>query len=128
MSEGFLVRQASDRVGTRSIVIVAAIGVLVTLFASAVPAWLLERRGELVLDAPARSMDAPVAPREIDIVDQTLLESGDAVVHTRAEQRERLERYGWVDRDAGVVHIPIARAMDLVVQERGRAASTGGAP
>jgi mono/diheme cytochrome c family protein len=31
---------------------------------------------------------------------------------------EHLDGYGWVDRAAGVVHIPIDRAMDLVVAEK----------
>jgi hypothetical protein len=39
------------------------------------------------------------------------------------EQRERLSGYRWVDRDAGVVSIPIERAMELVVRE---AAAGGG--
>lgn len=132
MSERFVVRQDPDRVPTRSVVIVAVVVVLVTVFASAVPAWILERRGWFRLDAPARLDEAPVAPREIDVVDQTLLEGGDAVAgSSRSAERARLERYGWVDRQAGVVHIPIERAMELVVEEE--AASTapvdaGGAP
>ena len=32
----------------------------------------------------------------------------------RRKQQELLNSYGWVDRDAGVVRIPIERAMDLV--------------
>jgi hypothetical protein len=32
------------------------------------------------------------------------------------EQREKLNRYGWVSRDSGIVHIPIERAMELVVK------------
>ena len=36
----------------------------------------------------------------------------------RAAENERLERYGWVDRDRGVAHIPIERAMKLL-SERG---------
>jgi hypothetical protein len=35
-----------------------------------------------------------------------------------AEQREVLDTYGWVDQKAGVVHIRIDRAMELLV-ERG---------
>jgi hypothetical protein len=38
-----------------------------------------------------------------------------------------LDSYGWLDQKAGTVHIPIDRAMDLVVQ-RGLPARTGGAP
>ena len=33
----------------------------------------------------------------------------------RAREEARLGSYGWVDQSAGVVHIPIDRAMDLLV-------------
>lgn len=36
----------------------------------------------------------------------------------KAEQTQRLQSYGWVDRSANAVHLPIGRAMDLIV-ERG---------
>ena len=35
----------------------------------------------------------------------------------RAREEERLATYGWVDRLAGVVHVPIGRAMELVSKE-----------
>src|SRR5205807_2303427 len=35
-----------------------------------------------------------------------------------ARQRQELERYGWVDRGRGIVHVPIDRAIDLVVSGR----------
>ena len=38
----------------------------------------------------------------------------------RAAEDAQLHGYGWVDRKAGVVHIPIERAMDLVAQEAAR--------
>lgn len=34
--------------------------------------------------------------------------------------RDHLTTYGWVDRQAGVVHIPIDRAMALISQENSR--------
>lgn len=37
---------------------------------------------------------------------------------TRNEEETELKSYGWVDRSAGIAHIPIARAMQLLV-ERG---------
>ena len=42
----------------------------------------------------------------------------------RADQIEQLHGYRWIDRDKGVVAIPIDRAMDLIVREaaEGRAA------
>lgn len=36
----------------------------------------------------------------------------------RAAENETLASYGWVDRNAGIVHMPIDRAMQMVV-ERG---------
>lgn len=35
----------------------------------------------------------------------------------RAREEEQLHTYGWVDRRAGVVRMPIERAMELVLQE-----------
>jgi hypothetical protein len=36
----------------------------------------------------------------------------------RAEEKARLETYGWVNRERGIARIPVERAMDLVI-ERG---------
>lgn len=38
----------------------------------------------------------------------------------RAISKEGLNGYGWIDREAGIVRIPIERAMDLYVQRHGR--------
>ncbi len=34
----------------------------------------------------------------------------------RAEEDRQLESYGWIDRSAGTVRIPVARAMELLVR------------
>lgn len=34
----------------------------------------------------------------------------------RATEEERLHSYGWVDRQAGIIHMPIERAMELTAQ------------
>lgn len=34
----------------------------------------------------------------------------------RYKEEEHLNSYGWVDQSAGIVHIPITRAMDLIAQ------------
>lgn len=33
-------------------------------------------------------------------------------------QNERLNAYGWTDKDNGIVHIPIERAMELTLRDR----------
>jgi hypothetical protein len=35
----------------------------------------------------------------------------------RAEENARLTQYGWVDRQKQIVHIPIERAMEMVLQK-----------
>jgi hypothetical protein len=35
----------------------------------------------------------------------------------RLNEEQRLNSYGWVDEKAGVVHIPIDRAMELLAQK-----------
>jgi hypothetical protein len=48
----------------------------------------------------------------------------------RAAQSAKLHGYGWVDRKAGVIHIPIERAMELTAR-RGlpvRKSTSGGPP
>lgn len=37
------------------------------------------------------------------------------IARFRAEKARRLDSYGWLDRAHGVVHIPIARAMEILV-------------
>lgn len=37
----------------------------------------------------------------------------------RAKHQKQLESYGWVDQKAGVVQLPIDRAMELMVREYG---------
>ena len=38
------------------------------------------------------------------------------LAQVRRQERERLTTYGWVDRQAGIVRIPIDRAMELYAQ------------
>lgn len=38
------------------------------------------------------------------------------LVQVQEQQRDALKTYGWVDRANGVVHIPINRAMDLLLE------------
>lgn len=41
----------------------------------------------------------------------------------RAQQEADLQSYGWIDRDKGIVRVPIDVAMDLVVRESQTATS-----
>ncbi len=63
---------------------------------------------------------------ENDIVAEIYAEPSLDVKLVKAQQLEVLNSYGWVDREKGVVRIPIDRAMELVIAEPvGGAMATG---
>src|SRR3990172_9852623 len=50
-------------------------------------------------------------------VEKVYSQSAEELAHLRAEQLELLNSYRWIDREKGVVGIPIDRAMEMTVQE-----------
>ncbi len=58
------------------------------------------------------------------------IDAGAELQAFRAEKRSQLNTYGWVDRDAGIAHIPIRRAMELMASGKpeSRPSSRGPSP
>ncbi|HEY3784803.1 MAG TPA: SCO family protein [Steroidobacteraceae bacterium] len=71
----------------------------------------------------------PEAPRGAAMPAPRLQPSphADLVAH-RAHERDLLEHYQWIDRDAGIARIPIERAMQLLAGSSQRAAAVPPAP
>lgn len=65
-------------------------------------------------EAPAftfpKARTLPPLP-EVEPVPHVLLEK------YLSEEQKELDQYGWVDRSQGIVHIPVDRAMQLVLQK-----------
>ena len=55
---------------------------------------------------------------EIGIVDQVAFDVTRSLQVYKAESVERLSSWGWMDKQKGTIHMPIDRAMDLVVQQQ----------
>jgi hypothetical protein len=55
---------------------------------------------------------------EIGIVNQRVFALDQRAAQKRLQQMERLESYGWVDRQAGMAHIPIDEAMKMYLQQQ----------
>ena len=55
---------------------------------------------------------------EVGIVNQRLFSLDQRAAQKRLQQMDRLNSYGWLDRQAGIVHIPVDVAMDMLVQEQ----------
>ena len=54
--------------------------------------------------------------RAVPPLPQLQVQPVDDLVEFRGAQEKELDSYGWVDRGRGTVHIPIERAMELLLQ------------
>lgn len=71
----------------------------------------------LIAGRPARtSAVPPPPPAATTMPEQSLIEATERGVRMREAQRAALEEYRWVDRDAGLVSIPVERAIDLAAE------------
>jgi hypothetical protein len=64
-------------------------------------------------DGPA-ALPSEAGRAKIGMVEQRLFENSNMGFAWRAKQRQRLESFGWVDKEKGIAHIPIDRAMERV--------------
>ncbi len=102
-------------------------GIAVASIVAMVILWLVMRSwtSQALTPTPQvepAAVEAPAAPGPgLDAAPELTLE------RVRARDAARLNSYGWVDRDNGIVHIPIEEAMRLLL-ERGVAAREGDAP
>jgi hypothetical protein len=93
----------------------AAVGAAIVL-ALAVTRAFLAGLGAGTHDPSAAPRELPPAPRE------QLHPLADYQQYRAAEQR-RLATYAWVDRQAGIVQIPVERAMSLLARDENPAAA-----
>jgi hypothetical protein len=112
--------QEPDRVPTRRLVAIMAATIVLTL-GCLLWVWLVMKpaeRADRGTEAPLRAIRAEVGGPNQTPVDQTVFSERAAYSAARLEaQRQRLGSYGYVDRGQSIVHIPIARAMEIVAKE-----------
>jgi hypothetical protein len=110
-------RAEPDRIGTPRILAVGA-AALIFFFAAS---WLTIRygydatRAEMLPDGPA-ARPSEIGRNKIGIVEQRLFGLAVEPAEWRKGQVQRLQTWGWVDRKAGVVHVPIDEAMARVAR------------
>ncbi|MBI3182775.1 MAG: hypothetical protein HYZ28_11610 [Myxococcales bacterium] len=106
-----------DRLPTGKLALIALATIVFLGLGSLASGWMLYRAAGS-LGQPEGAPAASVGRAEVGIVDQRLFAQEKRAQELRLEQRQRLESYGWVDRDGGVIHLPIERAMQLVAEGR----------
>jgi hypothetical protein len=109
--------QEEERLPLRAVGTVAAVAMIVFALAILWSTRILDRQTREARPQGAPPAPAAVGQPEIGIVDQTQFELEGRAEALRREQLEALEGYGWVDRDAGVIHIPIQEAMRQLTEE-----------
>jgi hypothetical protein len=112
-AHGHGARSEEDRIASGRVVAVGIGALVVFLLASAVTvAYLRVRQGE----HPPLPVPPEIGRSKIGMVEQQPFATAFRGERDRAARLERLRSYGWVDRGAGVAHVPIDRAMDLVLK------------
>lgn len=99
--------------------ILRIMGLLVAgLIVAAAALWGLFR---VLSEGPPLTEPVPIPKPRLQVAPARELEA------LRAAEDAVLNSYGWVDREAGIVRVPIERAMELLV-ERERHKAEGGNP
>ena len=114
--------QERDRVAGRSLMAIAVSGIVITI-ASIFVAWLI-----MIAASPHPEQQASAAPppSALGTVERTLFDDAQRGLDLRAAHRHQLDDLTWADRDAGVVHVPIDRAIDLYVDREAQSWSGRG--
>lgn len=108
-----LVRSEEDRIATGKIIAVGVAALVIFFLGSVAVVGYLHAQGAAYVAPP---VGAELGQNKIGMVEQQLFELARRGERDRAARLRRLGSYGWVDREAGVVHLPIEEAMGLVVK------------
>lgn len=90
-----------------SVAVIATLAAGVLLYVVVTP-FILTRIYRPALSDMSRALDVRPPGPELQ------LNTAADLAKFRTQEEQRLDSYGWVDRDKGVVHIPIAQAMQDV--------------
>jgi hypothetical protein len=128
---GHEVEFEQEDLGTRGIfefmIGLAVVGVVIYFIIIGMYSWLdKQERKQMTTASPLVTTEGAISRvvTQAD-VDKTFKDNGAPVLETNERgqfrdflmnQENQLNSYGWVDEKGGVAHIPIERAMELIVQ------------
>ena len=105
-----------DVVDTPRLVAIAVVTLALFLVASLVTGWGMSwERGRILAQGPPPP-PADVGQAKIGLVEQIPFDLTRTGEEWTAAQRRRLESYGWVDRRAGIIHVPVEQGMERVLR------------
>jgi hypothetical protein len=98
-----------------SLVAIIAVFVLLSLFGVLAEKAYLPGRAPLPQNETPENLSKDMAWKATPETRKAYL------LELRKKQAEQASKYGWVDQKAGVVQLPVARAMELVIRDNGGA-------
>lgn len=113
--DDFKVQTEEDILPGGTVLIVAIITLVVFTAAGGVAWWLMVRFEKEEFPVGRPRVEKVLAPRDIHGVLQTQIRVDRFAGDLRERQLRQLENYGWVDRERGLVHIPIEQAMERII-------------
>lgn len=111
-----VVGHEESTVDLKPIIAFAVIMVVVTIFSFAAMGFMLDflklnqKRNDVPLSPLANANPMPPAPR-------LQVSPGQDLKHTRQTMDVLLNSYHWVDKDAGIVGIPVDRAIQVLAEK-----------
>jgi hypothetical protein len=113
--------QADEHIASFKIIAVGVISLIVFGAATVWSSRILDRTARTLSPAGPLPVGKEIGKPEIGIVDQTPFETTRGAEKYRRDSQQRLNSYGWVDAQKGVIHVPIDKAIDqLLSQEQGK--------
>lgn len=108
-------RQEAEGVPARKAVLVAAIALAIFALAVYEADRIFHREESMLMPGRAPPLPKELGQPEIGMVNQRPFDRQQEAEQLRIQQTEQLNSYGWVDRKNQVIHIPIERAMEVLV-------------
>jgi hypothetical protein len=111
--------QEEDHIATGKIVATAIISLLIFGIGVVWAVTILQGEAHHVVQQAGPPGPASAGAPEVGIVYQWPFNVSHYAADEAAARKGWLESYGWVDKSAGVVHVPIEQAMQRYVQQAG---------
>lgn len=117
MSHHVDIEQEDDRPNVR---FVLAVGIATMVVFSIGIAWsvMLVRSGVRSVSPEPAPIPRMIGHPTIGIVEQPMFERNRITIDKRTAEKDRLESYGWANRQEGRIHIPIGEAMKMAAEGR----------
>jgi hypothetical protein len=102
-----------DRIDFPKIIAVGVVSLVIFAVATLWSISILHRdRDKLKAERGEARVATEAGKSEIGIVDQVPFQGDRRLEIWKKERKEWLHGYGWVDRQHGIIHVPIERAME----------------